>query len=94
MGGSVMILFGMPWLDRSPARSIRYRPAFHKVFYGIFVVLFAVLGYIGTQAPSPVFNLVSQIGTVLYFSFFLLMPIWSQLGTFKPVPERIVFHPH
>jgi ubiquinol-cytochrome c reductase cytochrome b subunit len=94
MGGSVVILFGMPWLDRSPARSIRYRPDFHKLFYGIFVVVFIVLGYIGTQPPSAVFNLISQIGTVLYFSFFLFMPIWSQLGTFKPVPERIVFHPH
>jgi ubiquinol-cytochrome c reductase cytochrome b subunit len=94
MGGSVMILFGMPWLDRSPARSIRYRPGFHKVLYAVFVVVFIVLGYIGTQPPSPFFNVVSQIGTVFYFSFFLGMPIWSQLGTCKPVPERIVFHPH
>jgi ubiquinol-cytochrome c reductase cytochrome b subunit len=94
MGGSVMILFGMPWLDRSPARSIRYRPEWHKLLYLVFVVIFVVLGYIGTQPPSPFLNIVSQIGTVFYFSFFLGMPIWSQMGHFKPVPDRIVFHPH
>jgi ubiquinol-cytochrome c reductase cytochrome b subunit len=94
MGGSVMILFGMPWLDRSPARSIRYRPEWHKLLYLVFVVIFVILGYIGTQPPSPFLNIVSQIGTVFYFSFFLGMPIWSQMGQFKPVPDRIVFHPH
>jgi ubiquinol-cytochrome c reductase cytochrome b subunit len=94
MGGSVMILFGMPWLDRSPARSIRYRPEWHKLLYLVFVVVFVILGYIGTQPPSPFLNIVSQIGTVFYFSFFLGMPIWSQLGHFKPVPDRIVFHGH
>jgi len=75
-------------------KSIRYRPGWHKWIYGIFIVNFLVLGYLGTQPPNDVFNLISQIGTVLYLGFFLLMPFWSRLGTFKPVPERVTFSAH
>ncbi|RZS84283.1 cytochrome b [Pigmentiphaga kullae] len=94
MGGAVVILFFLPWLDHSPVKSIRYRPGWHKWIYGIFIVNFLVLGYLGTQPPTEVFNLISQIGTVLYLGFFLLMPFWSRLGTFKPVPERVTFSAH
>ncbi len=93
MGGAVVILFFLPWLDTSPVKSIRYRPSWHKVWYAIFIVNFLMLGYLGTQPPSPVFNLMSQIGTVIYLVFFLAMPVWSSLGKFKPVPERITFRP-
>jgi ubiquinol-cytochrome c reductase cytochrome b subunit len=94
MGGAVIILFFLPWLDHSPVKSIRYRPSWHKYVYGVFVIFFFVLGYLGVQAPSPVGNLVSQIGTLLYFGFFLLMPWWSRLGTFKPVPDRVTYAAH
>jgi ubiquinol-cytochrome c reductase cytochrome b subunit len=94
MGGAVIILFFLPWLDFSPAKSIRYRPTWHKYLYGVFVVFFLVLGYLGIQPPSTLGTLVSQVGTLFYFGFFLLMPWWSQLGTFKPVPDRVVFHAH
>jgi ubiquinol-cytochrome c reductase cytochrome b subunit len=94
MGGAVIILFFLPWLDHSPVKSIRYRPLWHSVVYGVFVVFFLVLGYLGIQPPSEIFTIVSQVGTLFYFGFFLLMPWWSQLGTFKPVPERVTFHPH
>ncbi len=94
MGGAVVILFFLPWLDHSPVKSIRYRPTWHKYFYAIFIVNFLVLGYLGTQAPSPTFNLMSQIGTVIYLGFFFLMPFWSRIGTFKPVPDRITFRAH
>jgi ubiquinol-cytochrome c reductase cytochrome b subunit len=94
MGGAVIILFVLPWLDRSPVRSIRYRPSWNKWLYAIFVVNFIVLGYLGIQPPSDVKTLVAQIGTVYYFGFFLLMPWWSRLGKFRPVPDRIVFHGH
>ncbi len=94
MGGAVVILFFLPWLDHSPVKSIRYRPTWHKYFYGIFIVNFLVLGYLGTQAPNPTFNLMSQIGTVIYLGFFFLMPFWSRIGTFKPVPDRITFRAH
>src|SRR5438045_1848834 len=53
MGGAVIILFFLPWLDASPVRSIRYRPGWHKWVYGVFVVFFFVLGYLGIQPPSP-----------------------------------------
>jgi len=94
MGGAVVILFFLPWLDFSPVKSIRYRPTWHKVLYGIFIVNFLILGYLGTQSPTDIFNLMSQIGTVIYLAFFLLMPVWSRLGTFKPVPDRVTFHAH
>jgi ubiquinol-cytochrome c reductase cytochrome b subunit len=94
MGVAVMVLFPLPWLDRSPVRSIRYRPGWNKWLYGIFVINFLVLGYLGIKPPSPIGTLVSQIGTLFYFGFFLLMPWWSRIGTFKPVPERVTFHPH
>jgi ubiquinol-cytochrome c reductase cytochrome b subunit len=94
MGGAVVILFFLPWLDYSPVRSIRYRPNWHKWMYGAFVVNFFVLGYLGVQPVSDIGARMSQIGTLFYFGFFLLMPWWSRLGTFKPVPDRITFAAH
>ncbi|MEN9317007.1 MAG: hypothetical protein RIS35_3400 [Pseudomonadota bacterium] len=94
MGASVMIFFGLPWFDNSPARSLRYRPGWHKYVYAIFVVVFLVLGYFGVLAPSAIGNLVSKIGTLLYFAFFLLMPWWSRMGECKPVPDRVTFAAH
>ncbi len=94
MGGAVMILFFLPWLDRSPVKSIRYRPTWHTAVYAVFVVFFLILGWLGIEPPSPEKTLMAQIGTVYYFAFFLLMPWWSQLGQFKPVPERVVFQAH
>jgi len=94
MGGAVVILAGLPWFDQSPVKSIRYRPGWHKLVYGVFVINFCILGYLGVQPPSEIGNLVSQVGTLLYFGFFVLMPFWSQIGTFKPVPDRVTFKPH
>jgi len=94
MGGAVIILFFLPWLDHSPVKSIRYRPDWHKYMYAVFVFVFAVLAYLGTQPPSPVGERVSQVGTLFYFGFFLLMPWWSRLGEFKPVPDRVTFAAH
>ncbi len=94
MGGAVVIMFFLPWLDYSPVKSIRYRPNWHKLVYAVFVINFLILGYLGVQPPSPVGERVSQVGTLLYFGFFLLMPWWSRLGTPKPVPSRVTFKPH
>ncbi len=94
MGGAVVILAGLPWFDQSPVKSIRYRPGWHKLVYGVFVINFCILGYLGVKPPSEIGNLVSQVGTLLYFGFFVLMPFWSQIGTFKPVPDRVTFKPH
>jgi ubiquinol-cytochrome c reductase cytochrome b subunit len=94
MGAAVLILVGLPWLDRSPVKSIRYRPNWNKYLYAVFVLVFGVLGYLGIQPPSEVKTLVAQAGTLFYFGFFLLMPWWSRLGEFKPVPDRVTFQPH
>lgn len=94
MGAAVIILFFLPWLDNSPVKSIRYRPNWNKWLYTVFVINFFVLGYLGIQAPSPIGERVSQVGTLFYFGFFLLMPWWSRLGEFKPVPDRVTFQPH
>jgi ubiquinol-cytochrome c reductase cytochrome b subunit len=94
MGGAVVILFFLPWLDFSLVKSIRYRPSWHKYLYAIFVINFFILGYLGVQPPSPTGERVSQVGTLYYFGFFLLMPWWSRLGEFKPVPDRVTFAAH
>ncbi|MDH4395982.1 MAG: cytochrome bc complex cytochrome b subunit [Limnobacter sp.] len=94
MGGAVVILFFLPWLDKSPVKSIRYRPNLHKYIYATFIVSFVILGYLGVQPPSPVGNIVAKICTLIYFGFFVAMPWWSKMGTFKKVPDRVVFHAH
>ena len=94
MGGGVVILFFLPWLDHSPVKSIRYRPDWHKYMYAVFVLDFLVLGYLGMLPPSDIGGRVSQLGTLFYFGFFLLMPWWSTLGEPKPVPDRVTFTAH
>ena len=94
MGGAVIILFFLPWLDYSPVKSIRYRPDWHKYLYGIFVINFVILAYLGVQPPSAVGERVSQVGTLFYFGFFILMPWWSRIGEPKPVPSRVTFAAH
>ncbi|MFT5533983.1 MAG: ubiquinol-cytochrome c reductase cytochrome b subunit [Burkholderiaceae bacterium] len=94
MGASVLILAGMPWLDHSEVRSIRYRPTWHKYVYIAFAISFLALGYLGVLPPTDGRTLVAQICTFIYFGFFLLMPWWSAAGKFKPVPKRVTFHPH
>jgi ubiquinol-cytochrome c reductase cytochrome b subunit len=94
MGGAVVIMFFLPWLDYSPVKSIRYRPDWHKYVYAVFVIDFLILGYLGVQPPSPIGERVSQVGTMFYFGFFLLMPWWSKLGEPKPVPDRVIFVAH
>jgi ubiquinol-cytochrome c reductase cytochrome b subunit len=94
MGVSVMILAALPWLDQSPVKSIRYRPSWHKWVYIVFGIAFLVLGYLGIQPPTDTRTQVAQVCTFIYFGFFLLMPWWSAMGTFKPVPTRVTFHAH
>ena len=89
MGGGVVILLFLPWLDRSPVKSIRYKGPIFKGALVIFVASFLILGYLGMLAPTPLRTVVSQICTLLYFGFFLLMPIYSQLDKCKPEPERV-----
>ena len=93
-GSSVVILAFLPWLDHSPAKSLRYRPSWHGTLYAVFALVFVTLGYLGTQLPTPAFTLISQVCTLAYFAFFLLMPWWSTMGAFKPVPTRVSYAAH
>ncbi len=93
-GSSVVILAFLPWLDHSPAKSLRYRPSWHSTLYVIFAIVFVTLGYLGTQLPTPAFTIISQVCTLAYFAFFLLMPWWSTMGAFKPVPTRVTYAAH
>jgi ubiquinol-cytochrome c reductase cytochrome b subunit len=92
MGAAVLILFGLPWFDRSPVKSIRYRPLLHKVLITVFVVTFVLLGYFVKLPGSPTLTHVAQLLTAIYFLFFLTMPWWSRMGTFKAVPDRVTMH--
>jgi ubiquinol-cytochrome c reductase cytochrome b subunit len=91
MGAATVIFFALPWLDRSPVKSIRYRGPLFKVALTIFVIVFFILGFLGTQPVTPLFTVMSQVCSVLYFLFFLLMPIYTKHDKTKPVPERVTF---
>lgn len=89
MAGAILIPAALPWLDKSPVRSIRYKGRISKFMLGMFVTSFVVLGYLGTIPPSPFATLVAQIGTMIYFSYFLLMPWYTRRERTKPEPERV-----
>jgi ubiquinol-cytochrome c reductase cytochrome b subunit len=104
MGLSVVIFAFLPWLDRSPVRSIRYRGSLYKKWLAAFVLSFIVLGYLGTE-PSNVWGqfasstpliggadratIVARFFSLVYFSFFALMPWYTKKDKTKPVPERV-----
>ena len=89
MGAAIVVLFFLPWLDRSPVKSIRYKGPISKIAIVILVISFAVLAYLGMQPPSPLKTNIARIATGLYFAFFLLMPWYSRQDKTKPVPERV-----
>jgi ubiquinol-cytochrome c reductase cytochrome b subunit len=89
MFGAIIIMFFLPWLDRSPVKSMRYKGTLSKIALGIFAVSFIVLAYLGLQPASPIGTFMARVFTVLYFLFFLLMPIYTKLEATKPVPERV-----
>ena len=89
MGASLAIMFVLPWLDRSPVKSIRYRGMLYKAFFVMFIICFIGLGYLGGQAPTPTKTLFARVFTLGYFAFFFLMPIYTKFDRTKPVPQRI-----
>ena len=89
MGGSLVILFFLPWLDKSPVKSIRYRGGIFKAALAIFIAAFFLLGWLGTQPAEGINTILAQISMFIYFGFFLLMPIYTRLDSTKPVPERL-----
>ena len=89
MGGAIFVLFLIPWLDRSPVKSIRYRGPLFKVALTIFTMSFLALGYLGTQPATGLYTLMAQVFSILYFSFFLFMPFYTAIDKDKPVPHRV-----
>lgn len=89
MGASIALLFVLPWLDRSPVRSMRYKGWMSKIWLWIFCVSFIILGVMGVLPPTPEFTLLSRVCTVLYFAYFILMPFYTRMEKTKPVPERV-----
>ena len=94
MGAAVMIFFLLPWLDRSPVRSMRYRGWMSKTALTIFVVSFLILGYLGALPPTPARTIVAQFFTIVYFLFFLLMPVYTSFDKVKPLPKRVTTNDH
>ena len=88
MGAALVILVALPWLDRSPVKSIRYRSAPFKWALGIFVISFIMLGWLGMQPVNELNAFLARLFTILYFAFFILMPWYTSIGKTKPVPER------
>ncbi len=89
MGAAVVILFFLPWIDRSPVKSIRYRGLCFKVLLFLFVANFIMLGYLGMKPTTDLYKLLAQIGTVYYFVFFAALAIIPKFEKTKPVPERV-----
>ena len=94
MGGAIAILFVLPWLDRSPVKSIRYKGWMSKVWLGIFAVSFVGLGYLGAVPADSVKTMISRVLTILYFLFFLLMPFYTSIETCKRPPARVTGGAH
>ncbi len=89
MGAAIVVLFFLPWIDRSPVKSIRYRGNCFKAVLGVFVVSFIVLGWLGTQPSTPGKTILAQIFTALYFAYFVALWFIPGFEKTKPVPERL-----
>jgi len=89
MGLSTNIFFLLPWLDRSPVRSIRYRGWKYKTALTAFTISFVMLGWLGMQSATPTYTWMARFFSVVYFLFFILMPFYTSNDTDKPEPERV-----
>ena len=89
MAASIIVLFFVPWLDRNPIKSIRYRSTLFKINLITFAFVFIVLGYLGMQKPTPGFKIATQVLTIAYFGFFVILFLTSAKEKTKPVPDRV-----
>ncbi|HMD59385.1 MAG TPA: cytochrome bc complex cytochrome b subunit [Steroidobacteraceae bacterium] len=88
----VLVYFFLPWLDRSPVKSVRYRGWIFKSFLAVFTISFLALMYLGLQEVSIGRTIAARIFSIGYFSFFILMPWYSRWDPVKPVPQRVKYH--
>ena len=91
MGGAIVVMFLLPWLDRSPVKSIRYRGPLFRWALVLFIISFLALGYLGTQPATGLYTMMARVFSVIYFAFFILMPFYTSMDKDKPVPERVTF---
>lgn len=89
MGLAIVVLFLLPWLDRSKVRSVRYRGPYFRTALILFVISFVALGYLGTQPATSLYTILARVFTVIYFAFFILMPVYTKFDKDKTVPERV-----
>jgi ubiquinol-cytochrome c reductase cytochrome b subunit len=89
MFSAIAVLFALPWIDRGKVRSWRYRCGLHKVNLLVFTAVFVFLGYLGGTPQENWKIIASQIATIMYFGFFVLLWIYSGKEKTKPVPARI-----
>ncbi len=89
MGGSILILLFMPWLDKSPVRSMRYKGMYSRYALWVFIFSFFILGYLGTVNMTPARQILARVCAITYFSYFLLMPFYSRYEKHSSPPERI-----
>ena len=89
MAGAIVLPFVLPWLDKSPVKSMRYKGLGSKIMLGLFVISFFILGYLGTVRPTPGRTVMAQVCTGIYFAYFLLMPWYTAVEKTKSVPERV-----
>ena len=99
MGALLMLLavvsfLFLPWLDRSPVKSMRYRGWISRTALALFAVSFVALGYLGMQPAEGLYVVLARIFAAIYFAFFLLMPFYSRIDAVKPVPDRVIYHAH
>jgi ubiquinol-cytochrome c reductase cytochrome b subunit len=94
MGISVVSFLFLPWLDRSPVKSMRYRGWISRTALTLFVISFVALGYLGLQPAEGRYVVLARIFAVIYFAYFWLMPFYTRIDPVKPVPERVTYHAH
>ncbi len=91
MFSAIAVLFFLPWIDRSPVRSIRYRSVAYKAILIAFVVSFIILGYYGMQPVTPAGTWISRLCSLIYFGFFVALWFISKDESTKPLPERVTY---
>jgi ubiquinol-cytochrome c reductase cytochrome b subunit len=89
MGAAIAMLFVLPWLDRSPVKSMRYKGWMSRVGLLVFCLSFLTLGVLGIVPPTPARTVLAQLCTALYFACFILMPFFTRIERTKPVPDRV-----
>jgi ubiquinol-cytochrome c reductase cytochrome b subunit len=89
---AILVFFFLPWLDRSPVKSIRYRSGVFKFFFAIFTVSFCGLMYLGLKPAEEPYVTLARICMTGYFLFFVTLPFYSGKESTQHVPQRVTFH--